>query len=199
MIKAYQLIFALIITLLSGIVGAQTSYSNVLGIALPNKLTLAKTQEELLLSGFAVNTLWGDKIYVGALYIDHIEKRGQMLLLNDSPMAMVFYFVQDDITPQMLIKVFTEGILMNTGKVFTNTIDKDRIVELQNAFTQNLNAGDVLEFQYSPKNGVLMLLNGNIKREWPNAKIFFNMLLRMWIGPYPPTREFKKAILNFPA
>ncbi len=174
------------------------SYSMSLGVELPNEVTLKETQEKLSLNGHAVVTMWGQETYVAALYTPHIEKRAEMLILNDEPLAMMFYFVRDDISPQMLSKAFTEAILVNNGGWDNKRLDRTRIMELIGALNKTINAGDVLAFYYSPKNGVLMVLNDEIQHHWPHAKSFFNVLLRMWIGPYPPSRGFKRAILNFP-
>ncbi len=174
------------------------SYSMSLGVALPKEVTLKQTQEKLNLNGHAVVTMWGQETYVGALYTPYIEKRVEMLILNDEPLAMMFYFVRDDITPHMLSKAFTEAILVNNGGWDNKKLDRTRIMELIGALKQNMNAGDVLAFYYSPKNGVLMVINDEIQYHWPHAKSFFNVLLRMWVGPYPPSRGFKRAILNFP-
>ncbi|HRE32345.1 MAG TPA: chalcone isomerase family protein, partial [Candidatus Berkiella sp.] len=109
---------------------------------------------------------WGKEIYVGALYTENIEKRPEMLLLNDSPMAMVFFFVEDDISRSMLVEAFAESIMINNVENDKNPIDK-RLTELQDHLAETLNAGDTLAFQYSPQYGLTMLLNGKICYHWP--------------------------------
>ncbi len=170
----------------------------VLGVDLPYQMTMVQSKEVLTLNGHAVVNLWGTKAYLGALYTPYNEKRAEMLLANDDPLAMMFYFVRDDITPQMLSKSLTESILVNNGGWDDKKLDKARIMELKDAIDRTFNAGDTLGFYYSPDNGVFMMVNGEVHRHWPHAKSFFNMLLRTWIGPYPPSRGFKRAILNFP-
>lgn len=171
----------------------------LLGVKLPDKIVLQDSKESVILNGYAVNTMWGEEIYVAALYTPKIEKKAQMLLLNDQPMAMMFYFVQDDLTPEMLIQAITESIMVNNYENRTKQFDQTRLLELQNQWLMTINAGDILSFQYTPQNGtVSMLLNGQLQYQWTHAKTFFNMLLKTWIGPHPPTREFKRAILDFP-
>lgn len=177
---------------------ASESYTEVLGVVLPYQLTLMQTNEKLNLNGHSAVTLWGSKAYVAALYTQENEKKAEMLLVNDEPLAMMFYFVRDDITPQMFSKFLTESILVNNGGWDDKKLDKVRVMELKQAIDRTFNAGDTLGFYYSPQNGVLMIVNGEVHRHWPHAKSFMNMLLRTWIGPYPPTRGFKRAILNFP-
>lgn len=194
----YRWWFCCWLTLLSATVFAKESYIDLLGVSLPNQMILENTKEKLILNGYAVCNRWGKQVYVGALYTNAIEKRPEMLLLNDNPMAMVFFFVEDDITHEMLMEAFTEGIMINNGDIEDKRIDKKRLQELKENLTDTLNAGDILAFQYSPQYGVTMLVNGKIHHHWPYAKNFFNMMLRMWIGQYPVSRNFKRAILNFP-
>lgn len=188
----------LLLFLHCAIVLAKESYIELLGVSLPNQMILENTKEKVILNGYAVCKRWGKEVYVGALYTHAIEKRSEMLLLNDNPMAMVFFFVEDDITRQMLMDAFMEGITINNDETDNKEVNKKRLMELQESLLDTLNAGDILAFQYSPQYGVTMLVNGKIRHHWPYAKNFFNMLLKMWVGPYPVSRNFKRAILNFP-
>lgn len=200
MIKfSYRLWFCgCLLALCHSLAVAKESYIELLGVSLPNQMILENTKEKVILNGYAVCKLWGKEVYVGALYTNAIEKRGEMLLLNDKPMAMVFFFVEDDITHDMLMEAFTESIMINNDDAEKRRLDKKRLKELQDNFSDTFNAGDILAFQYTPQYGVTMLVNGNARHHWPFAKNFFNMLLRMWVGPYPVSRNFKRAILNFP-
>ncbi|MBS0286643.1 MAG: chalcone isomerase family protein [Proteobacteria bacterium] len=174
------------------------SVTEVLGVSLPYELNIGTPQEKLTLNGHAVATLWGTQAFVGALYTPQNEKRAEMLILNDQPLLMMYYFVRDDISAQMLSQALTEAILINSGGWEDKKLDKARLLELKAAIDRSYNAGDTLGFYYSPTNGVTMIVNGKETKHWPHAKSFYNMLLRTWIGPYPPTRAFKRAILNFP-
>lgn len=173
---------------------AAESFTQVLGVSLPYELQ----QDKLTLNGHAVATLWGTQAFVAALYTPQNEKRAEMLILNDQPLAMMYYFVRDDISAQMLSQALTEAILINNGGWENKKLDKTRLLELKEAIDRTYNAGDTLGFYYSPTQGVTMMVNGQAYKHWPHAKSFYNMLLRTWIGPYPPSRAFKKAILNFP-
>ena|GEM_PF-2722690 len=194
----YRWWLLLCLLLLNSSAFTKESYIELLGVSLPNQMILENTKEKLHLNGYAVYKRWGKEVYVGALYTNANEKRPEMLLLNDDPMAMVFFFVEDDITHEMLMEAFTESIMINNGEAADKRVDKKRLQELKENLIDTLHAGDILAFQYSPQYGVTMLVNGKIHHHWPYAKNFFNMLLRMWVGPYPVSWNFKRAILNFP-
>lgn len=197
MIKQSIYLIFLLLGLVKPVFSSQ-SYTEVLGVSLPYQLKLEQTNEMLNLNGHSAVNVWGSKAFVAALYTSQNEKKAEMLLVNDEPVAMMFYFVRDDITPQMLSKYLTESILVNNGGWNDKKLDKAKVMELKQAIDRTFNAGDTLGFYYSPQNGVLMIVNGEVHRNWSHGKSFFNMLLRTWIGPYPPTRGFKRAILNFP-
>ncbi|MBS0290386.1 MAG: chalcone isomerase family protein [Proteobacteria bacterium] len=171
---------------------------NLLGVSLAQQLVLPQNKEQLSLNGYGAVEMWGEKAYVGALYTQHAEKRAELLLINNDPLAMIFYFVKDDISSQMISKAIIEGIIVNSGGWDKKSLDKSRLLALKEAIEQDFHAGDVLAFYYSPKNGLWMYVNNQEQRHWPHGKSLINMLLRMWIGPHPPTRDFKHAILSFP-
>jgi hypothetical protein len=177
---------------------AQENGLALLGSPLPNAISLENTPHKVLLNGYGVSYDGGEPLYVGALYTFKVEKKSQMLLLTDEPMAMIFYFVRDDISGQLFSQVFTESILLNNGGWNNIQFDKARILELQALLKQHLNAGDSLAFQYTAESDFILILNGKILHRWTHAKTLFNAVLRMWIGNYPPSRDFKRAILNFP-
>jgi hypothetical protein len=170
----------------------------MLGGALQRQIILVETGDKLNLNGYAIRTLEGEEIYVGALYTLQPEKRVEILLTSDDPMVMAFYFVQDDISSQWVIQNIIENLYLNAKSRKMDWLDK-HVLDLKAVLNQSLNAGDILMFQYTPQQGLQMLLNGQVKYRWPHAKAFFNSLLRTWIGPYPPSRAFKQGILNFPS
>lgn len=181
--------------MMEGSIASENSIS-ILGIKLPNKIIMGNSTQALTLNGYALYSAWGEQIYLGALYTEYREHNPNRLLLNDAPMAMAFYFLSDNITPQMLNQLFTEDILVNSRHSKKNPkIEKARLLELQANIIRNFHKGDALLFYCTPTHEVEMRLNHELLFRWPYAKSFFNMLLKMWIGPHPPSRDFKQAIL----
>lgn len=167
-----------------------------LGILIPRQMQLKQTQEKVNLQGYSANLVNGSPFYVGALFTSKPIKQPTMLLLSDLPMAMVCYIVQDDVTPDMMVKTFTEELLVNNPGWENEVLNKARLTELQALFQNIYNAGDVLAFEYSSNGEMLVSINGTVLKSWQNGRTLFNALLRTWIGPYPPTRDFKEAILG---
>jgi hypothetical protein len=167
-----------------------------LGVLIPKQIQLNQARETVSLQGYAAKLINGEPFYVGAFFSSKPEKRPSMLLLSDSPMAMICYIVQDDVNPDIIRRIFTEEILVNNPGWESETLNKSRLVELQSVFQNTYNAGDILGFEYSSSGELVFTINGGVLKSWPNGRTLFNALLRTWIGPYPPSREFKEAILG---
>lgn len=171
----------------------------ILGVNIPNEIVLAKSEKKLILNGYAVRTLTGQKSYVAALYLPNIEKRPEMILLNDDPSSMQLFFLQDDFDPEEFLNLLTEAVILNTPDEKKRKAEEEKLIALKAAFKQSINAGDVLVLDYSPSFGLRVSLNKKQLIAWPQAKLFYNMILKTWIGSRPPSTAFKQAILNFPA
>jgi hypothetical protein len=178
---------------------ATENFMQKIGVNLSKEMKLKGTNESLVLNGYALYHRWGDDVYLGALYTTKVEKRAKILLLNNEPIAMVFYFLQDDVNPQLLNHIFTESIVNNNPLINKRPYDLQRLLELKGLLNHSFNAGDVLVFAYSPTTQSLAFtVNGVEKYQWKTGKSFMNVLLNIWLGQFPPRHEFKRAILNFP-
>lgn len=175
---------------------AEEGNVNILGVALPYKL--ATKDKPLLRNGYAVVNLLGKPGYVGVLYSSTHEKNPENLILSNQPASMMYYFVQDDIAAEIVFRSILEGIVLNNKELIEKKIEEEKMRQLSDLITQPFNAGDVLIFKFSPTTGLTILRNDEILVNWVYGKSFFNMLLRTWIGKFPPSRAFKRAILNFP-
>jgi protein TonB len=55
--------------------------------------------------------------------------------------------------------------------------------------------GDIIEYRFDPKKGTSVVFNGTeLISNYPGE--VFNILLRTWIGPIPPTTWFKEQLLG---
>jgi hypothetical protein len=63
--------------------------------------------------------------------------------------------------------------------------------------TGALKEGDLLTLEYVPGSGTMSKLNGKnmLEKPMPDA-IFFNALLRIWVGDKPVQPDLKELLLN---
>lgn len=169
--------------------------TNVLGINLPSKIILKTSKDTLIRNGYAIAKLFEQPGYVGVLYTQEYKRDPQIVLLSNESAAMYFYFVQDDLSPDYIHRWFIETVLLN-NPTFSNQSDEQKLKDLADKIKAPYNAGDVLAFIYTPQNGLTISRNNIQIAQWPYGKSFFNVLLRMWLGEFPPSRGFKKGVLG---
>lgn len=175
---------------------AQEPYKTLLGLAIPQEMTLPASQP-MVLNGAAARSLWGREIYVAALYLAHKSSKHNLIMLTDAPALMKIYWMQDDLMPAEIKQMFTEAMMVNSPELAKSTYDLPRFKEFIAIFERSLNAGDILTVQYLPDNQtVIVVLNNHELHRWTNAKTFFNALLKMWLGEHPPSRQFKQNMLG---
>lgn len=167
-----------------------------LGAEIPKVFILKKTNEKIVLQGYAANYQEENLLYVGALFSSKIEKESSVLLLSDLSMAMIFFFLEDDIPVEKIARMFSEEVSINTPALKNDPINVRRLQELQSVFQNPFQAGDKIVFEYTSNDELSVYLNDLLVVTWKNSRSFFNALLRMWIGAYPPSRGFKEGILG---
>lgn len=190
------IITAVLLCLYSALVFPSTTTLNFLGIKIPKEMTLDGTQEKTLLQGYAANFVGENPLYVGAFFTSKIQKEASLLLLEDLSMAMVFFFLQDDVSAEKVVRIFTEELLLNNPGWDQEPLNKDRLKELEAVFQQTINSGDKITFEYSSSDILTVSINGKVEKSWKNSRSLFNALLKIWIGSYPPNRAFKENILG---
>lgn len=169
----------------------------LLGVTIPASYSLPSVRYALVLNGFAARELWGAEAYVASLYTNGGFDNANLLLVTDAPAVMKFTFIQDNIAPYQIVNMLETGITLNNPKLKDSPPEVQRLHELVDTIDKEFNTGDTLTFQYYPENQTLIVFrNYRELAQWTRAKRFFNMLLKMWIGEHPPSREFKEKLLE---
>lgn len=172
------------------------TYLSFLGIKIPKEMVLKETQEKTSLQGYAANFVGENPLYIGAFFTSKIQKEASLLLLEDLSMAMVFFFLQDDVSAEKVVRIFTEELLLNNPGWDQEPLNKERLKELEEIFQQTVNSGDKITFEYTANDMLTVSINGKVMKSWKNSRSLFDALLKIWIGPYPPSRAFKENILG---
>lgn len=178
-------------------VQAEELAHQILGVTLPDRVVVGSEATPLILNGFAKRQLWGVEAYIGALYLQDKKQNVNYILISDDPVLMKFYFLSDDIKATQLREMFRSGILINNPDLNRYPHELKRFHEFLALFTKDIHAGDSISFQYMPENQTLTVLSNRKElHQWTRGKLFFNMILKMWIGQHPPSRDFKAEILD---
>lgn len=187
---------AIVFSIYSTLVIAGSPDVDFLGAKIPKEIILENTQEKTNLQGYAANFVGENPLYVGALFTSKMQKEASMLLLEDLSMAMVFFFLQDDISSEKIVRIFMEELLLNNPGWDDEPLNKERLKELEEIFQKTINSGDKISFEYASNDMLTVCVNGKPLKSWKNSRSLFGALLKIWIGPYPPSRAFKENILG---
>lgn len=146
------------------------------------------------INGMAIHTELGKDQYIAALYLEELSQDVRGVLLSDQRKRMEIKVVTKRLLSRKFKRQWIEGIAINAGN---NELKKhaQNLADFNNMLKVKLVQNDTLTIERTFRRGVEVSINrvllGSIQ-----DKTFFDLLLRTWIGPVPPSTEFKRALLS---
>lgn len=157
--------------------------------------TLAQTSEPVL-NGLAAYTQLRKEYYIGGLFLGWPGRDSAAIANMPGKKRMELRVTADRWPPLRFAQQWNQLILINNDSALLNANVMDVL-----AFTGipkgDLVEGDRLTIEFEPDAGTVVSLNGQPVVRTGSAALF-TMLLNTWIGPRPPSSEFKRDILNLP-
>ncbi len=144
------------------------------------------------LNGVAAYQELGREVFLGALYsaapasADTIASVDQALVMEVRAL--------DRITKRRWVNMWMQGIAINNRQEIFEA-EAGNLVSLFDAFKGGLKKGDIFTLNYSPESGTSVLLD-EVELMAGQSQDFFQLFLQAWIGPVPPSSEFKSGILG---
>lgn len=173
---------------------AQTTLS-VGELDIPLTMMASDGQTPLTMVGWAHREYFGTKAYLGVLYSQKVTSDVDILMEESTAICMRFY-VLSSMDPQAIQNIWLESVSVNNSDV-TLSRYTPMVVQFREVLSQSFRQGDVIDIEYSPTLAMTFKHNDALLSDWTD-RVFFNMTLSTWIGDHPPSRDFKRAILNFP-
>ncbi|SHH44821.1 chalcone isomerase family protein [Massilia sp. CF038] len=167
--------------------------AEVAGVKFPD--TAKVGGKELLLNGLGVRTKFIVKVYAAGLYLQQKESTVDEVLKADGPRRMQLIMMRD-ITSDDFGNAFMSGLNNNVDNK-----DKSKIVTQISKFGEMfaqidaLKKGDVLDLDYIPGTGTQCYLNGKRVGETAPDLVFYNSILRIWLGDKPADNTLKTKLL----
>jgi hypothetical protein len=158
-------------------------------------VTMPATQQvdgkSLTLNGMGLRSKLMIKVYVAGLYLAAKSSDAQAILQSDEPKRMDLQFLRD-VSKDQMVEAYTEAFDLNapSAKAKLGTEINNRM-----AAFEPLKKGDKMTFTYAPGKGTTMAVNGQEKVTIP-GKEFGQAMFACWIGPKPPSADFKKGVLG---
>lgn len=160
------------------------------GVTVPDQITIDGTT--LHLNGMGVRKKLWIKVYVGALYLEHPNHSANQILQDEGAKRMEMHFLTNKATKKRMDSAWDEGFEENNPETYGAL--KERVEQLK-GFFGDMKDGDVIAFTITPAGETKVELNGELKGTIP-GKDFATALLRVWLGPEPPSEDLKKGLLG---
>lgn len=151
--------------------------------------------QTLTLNGLGLRkaTIFGIKVYVGALYVAHPTSDAQVLLSSGDPLEMQLRFVFR-VTAGELRGAWRDGFEKSAPAELPRL--QSRIAQL-NAWMRSVKSGDRMTFLRIPGKGIRYSLDGTVVGTIPGED-FARAFLAIWLGASPPSRALRAGLLGGP-
>lgn len=156
----------------------------------------AQNSGDLNLNGIAAFEQLRKEYYIGALYLGWPGRDPAAIANMPGKKRMQLNVTADRWPALRFSQMWNQAITINNPSAVINANALDIL-----AFTSipkgDLVESDQLAIELTGNNSTLVSLNG-VPALRTNGPALFTMLLNAWIGPRPPTSEFKRDILDTP-
>jgi len=170
--------------------------TEIAGVKLDETVQLANTELKLNGAGIRYKAIF--KVYVAGLYLKDKKTTTQDVLNADGPRRVTIVMLRD-LSSEDFSRGFMQGIQKNTEKADKAKLTSQflRFGELF-ASVPELKKGDVMTNDWIPGVGTVVALNGKKMGDPYPDILFYNALLRIWLGENPVDSGLKKAMLAEP-
>jgi Chalcone isomerase-like len=155
--------------------------------------------QSLVLNGSGLSYKALQKVYTVGLYTPSKNSNADGVLAMTGPKQLRFVILVP-MRVDELGKLISRGIEHNSTRdefmrLIPSTIDMGRIF----AKMRRMAPGDTIAIEWVPNRGTVFYVNG-VPTGMPVAEpLFFNAVLKVWIGKNPTTQDLKDALLDYKA
>ncbi len=159
----------------------------------PTAVLLATQAHALEPNGTGTYSELGSELYVGTLFLDSSSQSPAEILSEEQAKRMEIRF-SDDMSRRSWTQYWTQSIAINSPREDL-VASGDEMSQVLSAFKGDMKYGDQVELIYRPADGTSLVVNGTTLASDKSARLF-NLFLSAWIGPVPPSSDFKSAVLG---
>jgi hypothetical protein len=158
--------------------------------------TVAVGNSTLQLNGAGIRYKAVFKVYAAGLYLGAKATTPEAVLA--APGAKRLHVVMlRDIDANELGKLFTDGMQKNAtreefGKSIPGTLKLAEVFSTK----KRLVAGDTFSVDFTPGSGTVIVINGKAANDPITEPVFFNALMKIWLGANPADWQLKDALLG---
>jgi TonB family protein len=151
-------------------------------------ISSAAAKAELQLNGSAIYEDLGKQQFV-----EDLSSNANSIQLQQSPKRMEVRII-NDYSKRRWLNLWMQSISINNDRESFSGSAQD-VIDIMRAPRSAPKRGDVIEYLFDPDQGTSVRFNGTeLITNYPPE--VFNILLRTWIGPIPPSTAFKDQLLG---
>ena len=161
------------------------------GVSFPEQIQVHG--ETLTLNGLGLRkaTIFGIKVYVGALYVPHRTADAAAILSSQQPAEVELRFVFH-VTAGQLRDAWQEGFEKSAAGELPRL--QSRIAQL-NGWMKSVGSGQSMTFLRIPGVGIQYSVDGAVQGII-SGDDFARAFLAIWLGPAPPNPELRAGLLG---
>ena len=159
------------------------------GVVMDDRITVG--EDTLKLNGMGLRKKAVFKVYVGGLYLEHPTTNGINAAESRQVKRMVMHFLTNKATKKKMDKAWIEGFKEN----YAGYAEIEPRVRTFKDYFGDMKIDDVVEITLVPGEGTTVVINGSEKGR-VEGDDFAEALVKVWVGPSPPTEAFKKGLLG---
>ncbi|GGY50491.1 hypothetical protein GCM10011297_24200 [Bacterioplanes sanyensis] len=161
----------------------------MLGLWLPNSYA------QLVLNGSASYQRLTQDVYVGGLYLSQTSSDADFIRSATTAKRMRLVVVANRWSPRRWQQMWQNNISINNENLSQAKDVQTALMELTQLLREDLVKGDELVIDYQPGGDTRIYLNQQLALTAVGSELF-NFLVNTWIGPLPPSREFRDRMLG---
>lgn len=147
----------------------------------------------LVLNGAGTRTKLFVEVYVGALYLSQPETRAEAIMDSPLPKSLRLYIVYREVNAAQLVQVSNESFGANQTEEELKPLASR--IEQFNRLLRTVHRGDVIRFDYMPREGTQVWINQEFRGTIVGAD-FHRAMLKNWLGPRAADVGLKNAMLG---
>ena len=163
--------------------------ATLVGVSVPDTAQVANT--DLVLNGVGLRTKVFFKIYVGGLYLQQKSDSADAVVAHPGPDRILMHMIYE-VSRDQFSDAWEDDFKANNPDNYAAIEDQ---VKQFIAYFGDSKKDDVITLDYVPGTGTQISWNGTFRGNIPGED-FHKALLRVFVGPKPPTEDLRDGLLG---
>ena len=164
----------------------------IAGVEVADQIT-REDGKTLQLNGAGLRSKFVFKVYLAMLYLENPSDQAEQVISDAGAKQMIMHFLYKEVGGGDLVEAWNEGF-ENNGSPEQIAALKDEITSF-NALFDTVKSGDRIVLDYDETTGTSVIIRGQLKGVIA-GKAFNDLLLSIWLGEKPVTKELRTALLG---